>query len=194
MPYTDPEARRAARREYTKRAEIHAKAMEYQRKYRLAKFGPSKPKLTEEERKARRADSRKKWYDARGKEYHEAWRAANPEKVQASLAKTTKEANRERERRWVRSNPGRAAAKTYRYRATKRNALPKWVTQEEHDQITALYAEAKRLSDLTNIQFHVDHVLPLQGKTVCGLHVLSNLQILPYYANIAKGNRVGLTD
>lgn len=72
------------------------------------------------------------------------------------------------------------------YRRKLRRATPKW---SETAEIKALYVEAKRLSDSTGVRHSVDHVLPLKGEYVCGLHVLANLQILTYEANVRKGNK-----
>jgi len=71
-------------------------------------------------------------------------------------------------------------------RAVLRNACPPWV---DKDQISAFYDLAADLTSETGVRYHVDHVIPLAGKTVCGLHVPANLQVIPAAANLAKGAR-----
>jgi hypothetical protein len=55
--------------------------------------------------------------------------------------------------------------------------------------IRAIYASAKRLTQETGVPHHVDHIIPLQGALVSGLHVHTNLQVLPAVDNIKKLNR-----
>ena len=79
-----------------------------------------------------------------------------------------------------------------RYRANKRramkyNATPSW---SQDDKIAVLYEKAKWLESLTGLKYHVDHIIPLQGKNVCGLHVWENLQILEMKLNISKSNKL----
>lgn len=76
--------------------------------------------------------------------------------------------------------------------AERRNATPPWLTKDHKAAIVAVYAEAQRISAETGIAHHVDHVVPLGGKTVCGLHVPWNLQVLPAAENIKKGNGIVL--
>ena len=73
-------------------------------------------------------------------------------------------------------------------RARKRKATPSWLTQTDKQQIEQIYQTAAYLTSLTGIQFHVDHIIPLRGKYVSGLHIPSNLQILPFYDNLTKSN------
>jgi hypothetical protein len=77
-------------------------------------------------------------------------------------------------------------AKSAKRRASKRNAAPAWANKEA---IEAIYTKAKQFSDLTGEAFHVDHIVPLTSDWVCGLHWEGNLQILPGFDNLSKGNK-----
>lgn len=66
------------------------------------------------------------------------------------------------------------------------HATPSWADQ---DAILAIYDDAARLTIETGEKHHVDHVIPLHGKNVCGLHVAENLEAIPARENVRKGNR-----
>lgn len=87
-------------------------------------------------------------------------------------------------------HPDRTLANSRRYQAKKRGACPQWLTSEEHEQIKGFYAEARRMTKLTGVKHVVDHIVPLRGETVCGLHVPWNLQILTELENLKKGNKL----
>ena len=71
------------------------------------------------------------------------------------------------------------------------DAEPKWLSPEDRAEIKAIYRRALERSSQSGVPHEVDHVVPLQGKNVSGLHVPWNLQILPKRENRAKSNHVG---
>jgi len=71
-------------------------------------------------------------------------------------------------------------------RAAEKQATPAWANRKA---MLAIYAEAVRLTELTGVEHHVDHIVPLQSPWVCGLHCEANLRIIPSYENQSKSNR-----
>lgn len=88
----------------------------------------------------------------------------------------------------ARANPARVRANTIAYLSRLSRATPAWLTKEHWDEMNALYFKAREMTKETGIRHEVDHIHPLNGKTVCGLHVPWNLQILTQSENVAKSN------
>lgn len=87
----------------------------------------------------------------------------------------------ERNDELTQATQGKNAAYAAKHRAKSLGALPSWA---DLTGIELLYAEAAAKG------MHVDHIYPLRGKAVCGLHVLENLCLLTPLENLRKGNRV----
>ena len=100
--------------------------------------------------------------------------------------------NRKTSKQWRIENKDKNAAKSNRRRANKLKATPSWLNKEQLQQIESFYWLAQLQKELTDTAYHVDHIVPLKGKTVCGLHVPWNLQVIPALENIRKGNRIVL--
>lgn len=83
---------------------------------------------------------------------------------------------------WARRNRDKRNASAARHRAAKLRAIPKWA---DLGAIAAIYKTAAALGS----DFNVDHIIPLQGATVCGLHCEANLRIIPARLNEAKHAR-----
>jgi hypothetical protein len=76
--------------------------------------------------------------------------------------------------------------KTALYRANKFKATPSWANKFF---IEESYSLAKLRTELTGIKWHVDHIVPLKNKSVCGLHSHDNIQVITAFENISKNNR-----
>lgn len=71
-------------------------------------------------------------------------------------------------------------------RSIKLRATPRWA---DYGEILAIYEKARRMTEETGIQHHVDHIVPLIHPKVCGLHVHGNLQVLTATENCSKSNK-----
>ena len=94
------------------------------------------------------------------------------------------ERNRERKK----ENPDKTRAYAAKRRSRKHNATPEWLTEEQDNKIKLYYKIAKALEMMDGVKRHVDHIVPLKGSGVRGLHVPWNLQILTAEQNLSKNN------
>lgn len=118
-----------------------------------------------------------------------AWAEANPEEVKAK-ADRYREKNRDAHnlynRSWFAANSEKRAAYEAKRRATILQRTPKWLTEDDFWLIEQAYDIAKLRTEMFGFEWHVDHVVPLQGKKVSGLHVPINLSVIPGTDNCRK--------
>lgn len=141
----------------------------------------------------KRQQIQKKYYDANYETTYRSWLEANRDRKYENNRRWN-EANpdqlREIKNNWMKAHPENLARNSAKRRAQKLRATPAWLVAEDYDRISQIYAEAARMTRETGVVYHVDHEIPLQGKTVSGLHVPENLRILPAVENFRKGNRL----
>ncbi len=107
------------------------------------------------------------------------WRKENPDSVK-TIAKRA-------QRKQVKS--GKNAHKIAKRRASKLQATPSWLSEKDQKQIKLIYTACSNVTERTGKPHHVDHIVPLQGENVCGLHVPWNLAIIPASMNLSKSNK-----
>jgi len=123
--------------------------------------------------------------------YKKAWVEANPNKVKMNSKKRYEEKKDEIKAyvaEYKKLNPAKANANKAKRKAAKTQRTPNWLTDIDFERIETQYRLAGILTKLHNEPWHVDHVIPLQGKFVSGLHVPSNLQVLRGSENCSKQN------
>lgn len=108
--------------------------------------------------------------------------------------KTCKKKNTCKERvsayaRWyIKNNKDKVSHLANLRRARKLQATPQWLTPEHKECIRKYYTFRANISGVIGKEYHVDHIVPLKGENVCGLHVPWNLQVIPAQDNIRKSN------
>jgi hypothetical protein len=88
--------------------------------------------------------------------------------------------------KWRKSHRGEKSAEWAKYRADKLQRTPKWADLE---MIRKIYDTSAWITKVTGLEHHVDHIIPMRGKLVSGLHVAENLRVLPGPENLSKGSK-----
>lgn len=148
---------------------------------------PAAPTLAEFE-DSPLGQAQKRWREARAEiqRAREEELAAMPQPTRQELKAAALELQR-------RQREARAAIVRFhaaQRRVAKLQRTPPWA---DEDLIRAVYRQARELTVSTGVMHHVDHIIPLQGRLVSGLHVHTNLQILPWRENVQKKNRFDVT-
>ena len=126
------------------------------------------------EKKSAYAAERYKITGARQLALKKIWRAKNIETVRSYNAD------------WKKRKSHMVTACTVRRQAQQLRATPKWANEFFIDEA---YHLAALRTKMLGFKWHVDHIVPLRSKVVCGLHVHNNIQVIPAVMNIKKGNR-----
>lgn len=166
MPYKDPQKRNEASRRYQ---------ADNKDKCRVAS------RLRYQKNKDKIRLRHKKWIND-NKDYHK--------ELMREYYCNNKDSYTKRTYKWRKENPDKVRASKAKVRASKLDRMPKWLSRIQLIEIKCIYLKCVKITKQTGILHHVDHIIPLHGKNVSGLHVPWNLQILTAKDNQSKSNKL----
>ena len=108
---------------------------------------------------------------ARARTTTKRWVEENPERKIAA------------DKAYVAANPARVRSYKAKRRAKEKQATPQWLTPAQWAEIRDVYEVAEQLTQSSGTPYQVDHIVPLEGRIVCGLHVPWNLRAIPGVEN-----------
>jgi hypothetical protein len=115
--------------------------------------------------------------------------AANKEQIKAKRSAHRKtEAYKKTHSIWVEKNRAVIVARVSKRNAAKLKRTPAWLTEFDLLKIKCMYQLAAMRNRESGYDWHVDHIIPLQGEFVSGLHVPNNLRVIPAVDNRRKNN------
>lgn len=124
------------------------------------------------------------------------WKQANRDHV-AAKDKAYADANPEKKtlarKKWIAANPGKDVAAKALNAQKRKKRIPTWLSEDDKWMVEQAYELAAVRSKMFGFKWHVDHVIPLNGKRVSGLHVPTNLQVVPWIDNLKKHNKFEVT-
>ena len=106
-----------------------------------------------------------------------------------NMSDEDKEMRRAQTKGYRKNNRDKCNARSAMYNAAKLQRIPKWLTEADLEKMRRSYRLAKIMTNLKGVLYHVDHIVPLRGDSVSGLHVPENLQVILAIDNMRKGNK-----
>jgi hypothetical protein len=191
MPYKDPNIRKQKAKEYTAayRARVASKKATEPKEPRFC--GHCGVSIVGMRLNAKFCSRQHKGMFSDAQRDYAAEYAANQEHLRKqALSYYHKDVATSRAKQLARqkNNLPKFAAYEAKRRAVKMQRTPSWLTEDNHWMMEQTYEFAALRTKMFGFAWHVDHIVPLQGKLVSGLHVPWNLQVIPATENISKNN------
>lgn len=124
------------------------------------------------------------------KEAKHKWYEKNKDKVVAAAKLQPSHLRKQYQAAWKARNVVWVRADTKNRRRRHREATPPWLTRRQRAEMREVYKSAITMTKLTGVQYVVDHIVPLRGEDVCGLHVPWNLVVMTQEKNLKKSNKL----